>query len=257
MKRKQLSLEIIDKWLNDSDCDVRAAAMNACQGKDIPLEIIEKGLNDSDWRVRTAAMNACQGKDIPLEIIEKGLKDSDCDVRTAAMNACQGKDIPLEIIEKGLNDSDWRVRTAAMNACQGKDIPLEIIEKGLKDSDCDVRTAAMNACHKNGIKPPVIRTIEPPKQVYKKCLCDIIVVAEIPQNAQVRGRVNAKCRASEAIIVDIVGDICGEKVGISKYDTKTIYEIGDHIIIDDFDYSDEECSTGFHFFCTKREAENY
>ena len=228
MKRKQLSIEIIEKWLKDSDCDVRVAAMNACQGKDVPLEIIEKWLKDSDWRVRAAAMNACQGRDVPLEIIEKWLKDS-----------------------------NWRVRAAAMNACQGKDVPLEIIEKGLKDSDLRVRAAAMNACKRNGIEIPVIRTFEPPKRVYKKCLYDIIVVAEIPQNAQVRGRVNAKCRASEAIIVEIIGDILGEKVGISKYDAKTFYKIGDHIVIDNFDYSNEECSTGFHFFCTKREAEKY
>jgi hypothetical protein len=144
-----------------------------------------------------------------------------------------------------------------MNACQGKDVPLETIEKGLKDSDCDVRAAAMNACLINGISIPLIRTFEPPTLVFKKCLCGIIVVAEIPQTAQVRGSQSAKCRASEAVIIDIIGDICGEKVGISKHDSKTIYEIGDHVIVDDFDYSDIECSTGFHFFCTKKQAENY
>ena len=167
------------------------------------------------------------------------------------------KNLTLEIIEKWLKDSDWRVRTAAMNACQGKDIPLEIIEKGLKDSDYDVRTAAMNACRKNGIEIPIIRNFEPPKMVYKKCLCNIIVVAEIPESAQVRGSIGKKCRASEAKIIDIYGDICGEKVGISKHDPKTIYEIGDVVIVDDFDFSQEECSTGFHFFCTLEEAEAY
>ena len=115
----------------------------------------------------------------------------------------------------------------------------------------------MNACQKNGIDIPITRTFEPPKQVYKKCLCGIIVVAEIPITAHIRGKENEKCRASEAIIVDIIGDVCGEKIGISKHDTKTIYEIGDHIVIDNFDFSNEECSTGFHFFCTKKEAENY
>ncbi len=46
--------------LKDSDCDVRQAAMNACQGRDVPLTVIEAWLKDSDWRVRQAAMNACQ-----------------------------------------------------------------------------------------------------------------------------------------------------------------------------------------------------
>jgi hypothetical protein len=53
---KDIPLEVIERWLKDSDCDVRSAAMNACQGKDIPLEVIERGLKDSDWRVRYAAM---------------------------------------------------------------------------------------------------------------------------------------------------------------------------------------------------------
>ena len=51
------SLETIEKWLNDSDCQIRVAAMNACEGKDVPLEFIEKGLNDVDYDVRVAAWN--------------------------------------------------------------------------------------------------------------------------------------------------------------------------------------------------------
>ena len=164
------------------------------------------------------------------------------------------KNLSFEIIEKGLKDSDCDVRSAAMNACQGKDMPLEIIEKGLKDSDWRVRSAAMNACRKNGIEIPIVRNFEPPKMVYKKCLCNIIVVAEIPKTAQIRGSFGNKCRASEAKIIDIYGDICGEKVGISKHDSETIYEIGDTVVIDDFDFSNEECSTGYHFFCTLEEA---
>lgn len=58
--RKEISLETIERWLKDSNCDVREAAMNACQGKDVPLEIIERWLKDSNWYVRKAAMNACQ-----------------------------------------------------------------------------------------------------------------------------------------------------------------------------------------------------
>lgn len=163
----------------------------------------------------------------------------------------------LDTIEKALKDSDWRVRAAAMNACAGKDVPLEVIERGLKDSDCDVRAAAMNAYEKNGIPIPVIRTIEPPELVYKKCVADVIVVAEIPKDAQVRGAYGRKCRASKAVIKEVIGDFCGEKVGISVYDRTTSYYVGDKVFIEDFDMSDEECSAGFHFFCTRSEAENY
>ena len=59
--------------------------------REVPLEVIERWLKDGDWRVRQAAMNACQGREVPLEVIEKGLKDEDWRVRQAAMNACQGR----------------------------------------------------------------------------------------------------------------------------------------------------------------------
>ena len=163
-----------------------------------------------------------------LEVIEQGLKDDDCDVRAAAMNACQGREVPLEVIEQGLKDDSWRVRAAAMNACKVNNMPI-----------------------------PVIRTIEPPKLVYKKCVGGIIVVASIPQDAQVRGSIGHKCRASKAVIKEIIGDLCGERVGISKYDLRTLYYAGDEVEIDNFDFSNEECSTGFHFFCTIEEARNY
>ena len=197
--------------------------------RQIPVEVIERWLTDSDWHVREVAMNACKGRsDIPVEVIERGLKDSDCYVRTAAMNACNGR----------------------------SDIPVEVIERGLKDSDCDVRTAAMNAC--NGRSDiPVIRTIKPPKTVYKKCLGGVIVCAEIPNNAQIRGSYGSKCRTNKAVITDIIGDFCGEKVGISSFDKKTTYYVGDEIEIENFDYSCKECSTGFHFFCTLEEAKEY
>lgn len=58
-----------------------------------------------------------------------------------------------------------------------RQIPLEVIERWLTDSDCDVRAAAMKAC--NG-RSDIIRTIEPPQTVYKKCLGGVIICAEIP-----------------------------------------------------------------------------
>ena len=167
------------------------------------------------------------------------------------------KQLSIETIERGLKDPDCDVRTAAMNACHGKDVPIEVIERGLKDRDCDVRTAAMNACEQNGIEIPVIRTIEPPEKVYKKCCGGVILVATIPADAQVRGTYDGKCRSNKAKIVDIIGGFAGEKVGISTYDRRTTYFIGDDVEIDNFDYSDEQCSTGFHFFCKKELAENY
>ena len=164
----------------------------------------------------------------------------------------------LETILKAVKDSDWRVRAAAMNACQGKDVPLEVIKEGLSDSDWQVRAAAMKLCEQNGIPLPVIRRIEPPERVYKKCVGGVIVVASIPKDAEVRFcKSSGKCRANKAVIEEIIGDFCGEKVGISIHDRTTEYYVGDKVYVEDFDRSDEECSTGFHFFRTKEEAEAY
>ena len=196
-------------------------------------------------------------KQIPIETIERWMNDSDCDVREAAMNACQGKDVPIETIERGLKDSDCDVREAAMNACQGKDVPIETIERGLKDFDWRVRQAAMNTAKSKGIVVPPTRTIEPPKTVYKKCVGGVIICASIPKDAEVRGQKGGKCRTNHAIITKVIGDFCGEPVGISMWDKATTYYEGDEIFIEEFDLSDEECSTGFHFFCTKAAAEKY
>ena len=134
---------------------------------------------------------------------------------------------------------------------------LDVIQLWLKDSDCDVRAAAMNACQVNGIEIPVIRTIEPPEYVFKKCVGGVIVVATIPKDAQVRGHFGGKCRTNKATITRIIGNLCGEYVGISKYDLKTLYYVDDEVVIDNFNLSGAECSTGFHFFCTLQEAQNY
>ena len=161
----------------------------------------------------------------------------------------------LNMIQKGLKDEDWRVRAAAMEACQGREIPLDVIQKGLKDEDWRVRAAAMKACQ--GREIPLIRTFEPPEQVYKKCIGGVIVVASIPKDAQIRGKMGAKCRSNKAVIKQIIGEVCGEHVGISSYDLKTTYRVGDVIEIEDFDLGCEECSTGFHFFCSIEEARKY
>ena len=137
-----------------------------------------------------------------------------------------------------------------------REVPLEVIEKWLKDGDCDVRQAAYKIAKERGMDV-CFRTFDPPALVYKKCEADVIVVAKIPEDAEVRGCPEGKCRTNKAEIVEIIGDFCGEPVGISKYDGTVWYYAGDVVEIDDFDYSNEECSTGFHFFCTREQAEAY
>ena len=222
-----LKIKTLEKMMNDPDPEIRDAAMYACKGQELPVELIEKWLRDSDWRARTAVFNACQGRD----------------------------DVPIELIEKGVCDSEGRVRAAAMRACQGRNIPLEILEKGLRDFDCDVRAAAVKACEGRDVPPS--RMFEPPEKVYKTCVGGVIVVAHIPKDAHVRGRKGDKCRASKAEIVDVIGDLYGERVGVSRHDPTVEYRVGDVVEIKNFDLSFKPCSNGFHFFCTLDEAKKY
>ena len=164
--------------------------------------------------------------------------------------------IALSVIERGLKDPDCDVRAEAMNACQGREVPLETIERGLKDPDCDVRSAAIKIAKERGMNV-CYRSFDPPALVYKKCEAGVIVVAKIPEDADVRGTPDGKCRSNKAEIVEVIGTFCGEPVGISKHDGTTWYYPGDVVEVEDFDYSDAECSTGFHFFCTRKQAEAY
>ena len=138
-----------------------------------------------------------------------------------------------------------------------KEISFDTLRAWLKDPNWCVRKAAMNACQERGIDLPILRTIEPPETVYKKCKFGVLICATIPSDAQIRGAYGQKCRASKAVITDVIGSVRGEPVGISKYDSRITYYSGDEVEIEDFDFSDEECAAGFHFFCTREEAENY
>lgn len=86
---------------------------------------------------------------------------------------------------------------------------------------------------------------------------DVIVVATIPDDAEIRGGYCNKYRANKAKIIDIIGTFGGVKVGVSMYDKRTTYFVGDEVCVDNFDLFDNECSTGFHFFCDIEQAKKY
>ena len=140
-----------------------------------------------------------------------------------------------------------------------KQLSIDIIKQWLADDDWRVRNAAMNYIKDNKIENVYTpyRAIEPPEKVYKKCMGDVIVVVEIPKDAEIRGSYNSKCRTNKAKIIDIIGTFGGVQVGVSMYDMTTTYFVGDEVYIDDFDLSNNKCSTGFHFFCDIEQAKNY
>ena len=89
---------------------------------------------------------------------------------------------------------------------------------------------------------------------WKKCKNNVIVKLLIPEDAKRSSATTRKCRASKAIVLEVIG---AEK-GISTGDETFVYEVGKEVVPDSFDDNRwKECSHGIHFFITRKEAENY
>ena len=89
---------------------------------------------------------------------------------------------------------------------------------------------------------------------YKKTKEGVVITVEIPAGAIVFCINGSKCRANKAKITDMDG----HEVLHSQYDNNFEYRLGQEIEIKDFNLMyNVECSSGFHFFRTRKEAEEY
>ena len=89
---------------------------------------------------------------------------------------------------------------------------------------------------------------------YKKTREGVVITAEIPIGAIVFCINGSKCRANKAKITDMEG----HEILHSSYDNSFEYRIGQEINIKDFNLMyNVECASGFHFFKTRKEAEEY
>ena len=100
---------------------------------------------------------------------------------------------------------------------------------------------------------------------WKKCSTGtvtgrVLVKLEIPKGAVVFSINDNKCRTNMVKVLDIVS-MDGKKhfkKAYSMYTSLFVYKVGETIIEPDFDCRyNIECSSGIHFFRTKREAKNY
>lgn len=89
---------------------------------------------------------------------------------------------------------------------------------------------------------------------YKKTKEGVIITAEIPAGAIVFCINGNKCRTNKAKITDMAG----HDVLHSKCYNNFEYRLGQEIEIKDFNLMyNVECASGFHFFRTRKEAEEY
>ena len=89
---------------------------------------------------------------------------------------------------------------------------------------------------------------------YKKTNEGVVITAEIPAGAIVFCINGGKCRTNRAKITDMAG----HDVLHSQYDNNFEYRLWQEIEIKDFNLMyNVECASGFHFFKTRKEAEEY
>ena len=98
------------------------------------------------------------------------------------------------------------------------------------------------------------KVLEEPLTGYKKTREGVVITAEIPAGAIVFCINGENCRTNKARITDMDG----HKILHSQYDNSFKYRLGQEIEIKDFNLMyNVECASGFHFFRTRKEAENY
>ena len=89
---------------------------------------------------------------------------------------------------------------------------------------------------------------------YKRTKEGVVITAEIPAGAIVFCINGSKCRTNRAKITDMGV----HEVLHSQYDNTFEYRLGQDINIKDFNLMyNVECASGFHFFRTRKEAEEY
>ena len=94
---------------------------------------------------------------------------------------------------------------------------------------------------------------------YKKCKNGAIVTLLITADSKRSSATTRKCRASKVMVISIE-DTNGNPIKscVSSYDSNFIYNTGEYVEVSNFDENRwNECSSGIHFFITKREAKIY
>lgn len=132
--------------------------------------------------------------------------------------------------------------------------------EGWEDMKANLRGADLRGADLSGAdlsgeeKIRLGKVLDEPLTGYKMTKEGVVITAEIPAGAIVFCINGSKCRTNRAKITDIDG----HDVLYSSYDNSFEYRLGQEIEIKDFNLMyNVECASGFHFFRTREEAENY
>ena len=158
------------------------------------------------------------------------------------------------LYEANLNGAD--LRGAKLYGADLRDANLN----GADLSEADLRGAKLYGADLNGANLSRAErfrlgmVVDEPLMGYKKTDEGVVITAEIPSGAIVFCINGSKCRTNRAKITDMAG----HDVLHSQYDNSFEYRLGKEINIKDFNLMyNVECASGFHFFRTRKEAEEY
>lgn len=240
-----------DKLLADIDPDVRNAAIEAFRASKISPVVIQSGYSKAaSLSERISWMKIAAGRqDVILPI-------SPNDMDLSEIKEARWIRIDDKIRDGWLKGTEKEKAVALYSLIDEPNVPYVIVNRALRDGNPLVYETALILAGKHNY--PAHRVFEPGIPVYKNCIGNVIVLATIPPEAEVRGDPRVEGRSNLALITDIRGSFFGEPVGISFYDAVTQYRKGGFIKVDNFDYSLKDCgTTGFHFFSTFKEARNF
>ena len=127
--------------------------------------------------------------------------------------------------------------------------------RGANLSGADLNGANLSGANLNGdYRFRLGQILTDPLTGYKKTKEGVVITAEIPAGAIVFCINGSKCRTNRAKITDMGV----HEVLHSQYDNTFEYRLGQEINIKDFNLMyNVECASGFHFFRTRKEAEEY
>ena len=127
--------------------------------------------------------------------------------------------------------------------------------RGASLSEADLRGANLRGANlSDADRFRLGKVLDEPLVGYKKTNEGVVITAEIPAGAIVFCINGSKCRTNKAKITDMAG----HDVLHSQYDNNFEYRLGQEIEIKDFNLMyNVECASGFHFFMTRKEAEEY
>ena len=151
----------------------------------------------------------------------------------------------------GANLRDANLRGADL--CGANLYEADLREANLRGADlCGANLRDANLC--GAEKMRLGRILTEPITGYKKTQEGVVITAEIPAGAIVFCINGKKCRSNRAKITDMAG----REILHSQYDNSFEYRLGQEIEIKDFNLMyNVECTSGFHFFKTRKEAKEY